>query len=116
VTAFHKDYKMDDPENTSPKDLLRAAEIGKQAGLRHIYAGNLPGMVRDLENTRCQQCGKTLIKRSGYFVDDYQLTPDGTCPECHAPLPGRWAAKFSGQIADRPFLPRRGSGLVTILN
>ena len=43
VTAFHKDYKMDDPDNTRPEDLLRAAEIGKQAGLRYIYAGNLPG-------------------------------------------------------------------------
>ena len=43
VTAFHKDYKMDDPADTRPEDLLRAAEIGKQSGLRYIYAGNLPG-------------------------------------------------------------------------
>ena len=33
VTAFHKDYKMDDPDDTRPKDLLRAVEIGKEAGL-----------------------------------------------------------------------------------
>src|SRR5437660_726090 len=45
VTAFHKDYKMTDPEDTKPEDLLRAAEIGKRAGLRYIYAGNLPGRV-----------------------------------------------------------------------
>jgi pyruvate formate lyase activating enzyme len=36
VTAFHKDYKMTDPENTRPEDLIRAAEIGKKAGLRYI--------------------------------------------------------------------------------
>src|SRR5271165_845195 len=116
VTAFHKDYKMDDPENTRAEDLLRAAEIGRQAGLHYIYAGNLPGMVRDLENTRCRQCDKTLIERRGYFVEKYRLTPEGSCTYCGTPLPGRWAAKFDGQIADRPFLPRRGSGLVTILN
>jgi len=54
VTAFHQDYKMPDPRNTAPEDLLRAAEIGKKAGLRYIYAGNLPGQVGELENTRCQ--------------------------------------------------------------
>ena len=55
VTAFHKDYKMDDPDDTQAKDLLRAVEIGKQAGLRFVYAGNLPGMVGDHEDTRCHQ-------------------------------------------------------------
>ena len=43
VTAFHKDYKMEDPDDTRPEDLLRAAEIGKQAGLRYVYAGKLAG-------------------------------------------------------------------------
>ncbi|HWY56979.1 MAG TPA: AmmeMemoRadiSam system radical SAM enzyme [Terriglobales bacterium] len=116
VTAFHKDYKMEAPDNTRPKDLLRAVEIGKQAGLRHIYAGNLPGVVGDHENTRCHNCGYTVIKRRSYFVEDYRLTPDGCCPSCKSAIPGRWAPKFDGQITDRPFLPRRGSRLVTILN
>ncbi|MGH9504300.1 MAG: AmmeMemoRadiSam system radical SAM enzyme [Terriglobales bacterium] len=114
VTAFHQDYKMDVPENTRPADLVRAAEIGRKAGLRYIYAGNMPGRVGDLEDTRCHQCGDTLIKRSSYFVQDYQVTADGKCPSCQAAIPGRWAAKFEGQIADRPFLPRGSSRLVTI--
>jgi pyruvate formate lyase activating enzyme len=114
VTAFHKDYKMDDPENTRPEDLLRAAEIGTKAGLRYIYAGNLPDRVADLEDTRCHQCGTTLIKRHSYFVQDYRLTSDGKCPSCKTVIPGRWAAKFEGQIADHPFLPRPSSRLVTI--
>ena len=67
VTAFHKDYKMDDPENTRPQDLLRAAEIGRRAGLRYVYAGNLPGKVGGLEDTRCHQCGETLIRRQRLF-------------------------------------------------
>jgi len=114
VTAFHKDYKMDDPENTCPADLRRAAEIGRKAGLRYVYAGNLPGSVGDLEDTRCHQCGEILIKRSGYFVRNYRLTPEGKCPSCQTAIPGRWAARFAGQIADRPFLPRKSSDLVTI--
>ncbi len=43
VTAFHEDYKMTDPDNTPPETLIRAAEIGYEAGLRFVYAGNLPG-------------------------------------------------------------------------
>jgi pyruvate formate lyase activating enzyme len=109
VTAFHKDYKMPDPENTRPEDLMRAAEIGKKAGLHFVYAGNLPGRVGELENTRCPKCTASLIYRYGYFIEDYRLTADGCCPECGTVVPGRWAEKFEGQIADRPFIPRRSN-------
>jgi pyruvate formate lyase activating enzyme len=115
VTAFHKDYKMEDPDDTGPEDLLRAAGIGKAAGLRYIYAGNLPGQVGELENTHCHSCGVVLVRRHGYLVQDYRLTAGGACPACGVTVPGRWEAKFSGQVADSPFLPRRGPRLVTIV-
>ncbi len=116
VTAFHKDYKMDGPRNTNTADLLRAAEIGRQAGLRYIYAGNLPGMVGGLEDTHCSNCGEVLIKRHGYLIRDYKITTAGCCPRCAAQIPGRWAREFGGQIADRPFIPQQCPHLVTILN
>ncbi len=115
VTAFHQDYKMTSPDNTSAEDLLRAAAIGRESGLRYIYPGNLPGQVGEQENTRCHQCGETLIRRHGYFIEEYRLTPEGNCPSCQTPLPGRWSRQFAGQIADRPFLPRRRTQLVKIL-
>ncbi|MGH9512553.1 MAG: AmmeMemoRadiSam system radical SAM enzyme [Terriglobales bacterium] len=114
VTAFHKDYKMSDPDDTKPDDLLRAVEIGERAGLRYVYAGNLPGMTGDFEKTRCHNCKKTLVSRYSYFIQDYCVTADGRCPSCDTAIPGRWAAKFDGQIAARPFIPSRSSGLVTI--
>src|SRR6266513_5218094 len=43
VTAFHQDYKMTAPDNTSIETLIRAAETGYGAGLNYVYAGNLPG-------------------------------------------------------------------------
>jgi pyruvate formate lyase activating enzyme len=116
VTAFHGDYKMTDPRDTRPEDLLRAIEIGQQSGLRYIYAGNLPGAVGEWENTRCPQCGETTIERYGYMIMDYRLTPDGRCPHCATAIPGRWSARFEGQIASHPFLPRKGSLLFTIRN
>ena len=106
VSAFHKDHKMIDPENTQPRDLARAAAIGRTAGLRFIYAGNLPGQVGDLENTQCPHCHALLIERFGYHILDYRLTSKGACPQCGTLIPGRWAEKFEGQIADLPYLPR----------
>jgi pyruvate formate lyase activating enzyme len=114
VTAFHADYKMNDQRDTTVEDLLGAVEIGRKAGLRYIYAGNLPGMVEKWEDTRCPQCHETIIRRYGYLITDYRLTPEGTCPRCSTPIPGRWAAEFDGQITDRPFLPHKRSRLFTI--
>lgn len=114
VTAFHQDYKMSEPANTRPHDLLRAARIARESGLRYVYAGNLPGRIGDFENTRCPQCSTLLVKRYGYMIEDYCLAPDGSCPKCQAQIPGRWAPAFRGQITDAPFLPRRSSPLVTI--
>jgi pyruvate formate lyase activating enzyme len=116
VTAFHTDYKMqgDGQRDTSPADLLRAVEIGRQAGLEYIYAGNLPGMVGDSEDTRCPQCREILIRRYGYLIEDYHLSPEGRCPRCNFQIPGRWAAEFGGQITSSPFLPHPRSRLFTI--
>jgi pyruvate formate lyase activating enzyme len=116
VTAFHKDYKMTDPSDTRPDDLLRAVEIGKGSDLQFVYAGNLPGMVGDLEDTHCPNCQKRLVKRYSYLVQEYRITPDGSCPQCGTQIPGRWAKEFDGQIASVPFLPRRSSRLFTIGN
>ena len=110
VTAFHKDYKMTDPANTQPRDLARAASIGKAAGLRFIYAGNLPGHVDSLENTHCPKCHALLIERFGYHILDYRLTSTGTCPQCATPIPGRWSEKFDGQVTGLPYLPRLRRG------
>jgi pyruvate formate lyase activating enzyme len=105
VTAFHKDYRMSDPANTTPEMLMGAAEIAKAAGLRYVYAGNIPGRVGDLENTRCHQCAALLVERHGYLIRAYRVTAAGTCPDCGTNIPGRWGARFQGQIAASPFLP-----------
>jgi len=116
VTAFHQDYKMTSPAGTRPQDLLRAAAIGREAGLLYIYAGNLPGRVEDLEDTHCHHCGELLIQRHGYLIRKYKLTPEGDCPSCHTPVPGRWSKKFDAQITAAPFLPRNKQQLVKILS
>ena len=91
VTAFHKDYKMTDPENTDARTLLRACRIGEEAGLNFVYAGNLPGRVEKYENTFCPSCKKMLVERVGYRIQQNLVTPDGKCPHCSARVPGIWS-------------------------
>jgi pyruvate formate lyase activating enzyme len=107
VTAFHQDYRMTDHRSTVEDDLLQAAAIGRDNGLRFVYAGNRPGRVGRLEDTCCHACGETVIRRLGYHVGEYRLTSGGACPACGARIPGRWAPGFAGQLAARPFLPGR---------
>jgi pyruvate formate lyase activating enzyme len=111
VTAFHGDYKMTEPPNTTADMLAAAADIGRREGLRYVYAGNLPGLVGPLEDTYCASCGHTLVSRFGYHIRDYRITPEGCCPACSAPVPGRWSRRFDGQIASRPFVPGSRSRL-----
>lgn len=89
VTAFHQDYKMVNPDNTSTKSLMKAAGIGKEAGLYFVYAGNLPGTVGDLENTYCYRCHALLIQRDGFRVMQNNLS-GGMCPKCRTKIPGVW--------------------------
>lgn len=99
VTAFHGDYRMTGTENTSVATLLRAAEIGQEAGLRYVYAGNLPGSVNEYETTICPSCRRPLIERRGFAVLSYSLTQEGACPDCGESIPGVWAAPSPGREA-----------------
>jgi pyruvate formate lyase activating enzyme len=92
VTGFHQDYKMMDTAATESRELIRAAEIGAEEGLRFVYAGNRPGQVGRWEDTRCPGCQETLIERFGFLVRSYAVTPEGTCPHCKIALPGVWPA------------------------
>jgi len=90
VTAFHEDYKMTDTVSTPVATLIRASTIGKRAGLRYVYAGNVPGRVDSLEDTHCPECGTVVIERRGLNVLANRLK-NGSCASCEAVIPGRWA-------------------------
>jgi pyruvate formate lyase activating enzyme len=92
VTAFHSDYKMGSTPGTPAKTLLQAAEIGREAGLRYVYAGNLPGRVDEYENTHCPRCNFALVERDGFSVHAMHLDGRGTCPRCGTAIAGIWPA------------------------
>ncbi|GAC1433666.1 MAG: AmmeMemoRadiSam system radical SAM enzyme [Thermoanaerobaculia bacterium] len=88
ITAYHQDYKMEN-EGTRPHHLMRAYEIGRRAGLRYIYPGNIPGGFGDKESTHCPKCDTVVIGRTGFRVTSFRLQ-NGTCPRCATAIPGVW--------------------------
>jgi len=89
VTAFHQDYRMTDHANTDAELLLRARQIGYNAGLHYVYAGNRPGEVGDSENTFCPSCHATLVERRGFHVRSNKII-GGKCFRCGTRIAGRW--------------------------
>jgi pyruvate formate lyase activating enzyme len=92
VTAFHDDYKMAGRGSTQATRLLRAAEIGREEGLRFVYAGNVPGSVGEWEDTRCPSCAAVVVKRRGFRVLEKRVGAGGACAACGALVPGIWSA------------------------
>jgi len=88
VSRFHPHYKMGHAAPTAGESVLRAVEIGRAEGLRHIYCGNM----RDArwESTWCASCGGLLIERTGFRTVANHLAPSGACPSCGARCSGWW--------------------------
>jgi pyruvate formate lyase activating enzyme len=85
VSRFHPDYKMYDRGPTPVTTLQRAYELGREAGLRYVFVGNMPGAR--LENTYCPNCGQTVIGRWGFRVTQYNVR-EGGCAHCGTAIDG----------------------------
>jgi len=91
VSAFDPRYKMLDVPSTGIESLRLALKIGRKAGVKYVYAGNIPG---ESENTLCSNCGEVLIQRQGYRILKNSLIK-GHCSKCGTALPGVWSQQNS---------------------
>jgi len=87
ISRFYPTYEMLDKPPTPVDAIWRAMDIGYEAGLHFVYAGNVRG--DDGENTFCYSCGARLIRRIGYQIIDNTIK-DGKCPQCGAEIEGVW--------------------------
>jgi pyruvate formate lyase activating enzyme len=85
VSAFYPQYRMPHLPPTPASTIFRAVEIGKAAGLRYVYSGNIRG--EDFEDTWCYNCHKRLIHRWGFSAQE-NLIMDGKCPVCGTLIDG----------------------------
>lgn len=92
LSRFFPAYRMLEDQPTALKTLELAWRIGKEAGLRYVYCGNIPGNVH--EHTDCYRCGFRLIDRWGFSVGRVRLER-GRCPRCDASIDGVWETEGS---------------------
>jgi pyruvate formate lyase activating enzyme len=71
-------WKMKDRQPTGDDIIYEAYEIGKEAGLKYVYVGNIPGDQK--ENTYCPKCGELAIRRMGYHIE--RMDNRGHCIYC----------------------------------
>jgi len=84
ISRFHPDYKYTQTPATPIETLRKAAALAREAGLKFIYIGNVGG---ESEATVCPRCGKILIRRSGFSVEENRIKA-GQCPSCGSPIAG----------------------------
>jgi len=90
VSAFYPQYKMKDTPPTPPSTLVKAYNIGKEAGLYYVYVGNIDDKIH--ESTYCPECKNIVIDRRGHlgqFVIN-KLDENGICPYCGYKIEGVW--------------------------
>ena len=87
VSAFHPMYRLKNVPATEAGSLRRGVRIGREAGLKYVYAGNIPG---EDEDTNCPVCGEMLIERMGYRLIGNSIS-DGRCPKCGTAIAGVWS-------------------------
>lgn len=84
ISRFHPDYNFTETAATPVETLRRACSIGKREGLRYIYIGNVWG---ESEDTRCPNCGTSLIQRTGFSIRKNKLVGE-KCSSCGRAIAG----------------------------
>ena len=87
VSRFYPTFRMNDRGPTPMERIMRALEIGKQAGLKYVYGGNIHG--NRSESTFCSSCNECVIERFG-FSSDLTNLEQGSCAACGEPVEGIW--------------------------
>ena len=87
-TRFHPDYKLQNLPPTPVERLDKARELALAAGIHYPYVGNVPGHPGN--HTYCPGCGKAVIKRSGFLIEEKHVT-GGACDYCGARIAGVWS-------------------------
>jgi pyruvate formate lyase activating enzyme len=84
---FFPQHKMTNLPPTPVAKLEEAYKLAKDAGINYVYIGNVPGSTH--ENTYCPKCGKMIVGRKGYFIEQFDIV-NGRCRFCGNKIPGVW--------------------------
>ncbi|MBI4843479.1 MAG: AmmeMemoRadiSam system radical SAM enzyme [Nitrospirae bacterium] len=87
-SRFFPYYKLKNLPPTPFETLKTAWETARNAGLKHVYIGNIR---TNAEHTYCPSCRRVIIERAGYQVKR-NFVVDGKCVYCDTVIAGLWEA------------------------
>lgn len=85
---FFPRYKLDRLPPAPISKLTEFRNLAMKEGIRYVYVGNVPG--HEGNHTYCHNCGKLLVKRTGYHIPEYNLNGNH-CKFCDTEIPGVWS-------------------------
>jgi len=85
---FYPLYRLSALPRTPASTLEKARDTALDAGLKFVYLAKVTG--HEGENTFCPECGKIVISRAGFVIEDINLE-NGSCNYCGSVLPGLWS-------------------------
>jgi pyruvate formate lyase activating enzyme len=98
LSRYHPDYEYTQAPATPVATLRRAADLGREEGLRFIYIGNVAG---EGDPTLCPNCGEILLRRQGFVLTDNRLRGD-RCSKCGEKIPGVFAFRTTSAAEPDP--------------
>ena len=87
-SRFYPSYLMKNLPPTPISTLEKLRNTALEEGLHYVYIGNIP--AHEAENTFCPNCGKIIVKRMGYLIEQINIEK-GRCVFCGHKIPGFWS-------------------------
>jgi pyruvate formate lyase activating enzyme len=78
LSRYHPMYRLD--LKATGSDLLEKLYRIAAEKLNYVFVGNVS--IKDYQDTRCANCGKTVIQRTGYFIETDGISKSGSCIYC----------------------------------
>lgn len=82
LSRYHPMYKLD--IRATGSDLLEKFYNLATERLSHVFVGNIS--IKNYQDTKCPNCGKTVIRRTGYFIENDGIIKSGNCRYCGEPI------------------------------
>ena len=85
LSRFFPHHKFSHLPPTPLETLMDAHSIAHREGVKYVFIGNVES--RGYDDTVCQGCWETVVRRRGYVIDEWHLDEDNNCEYCGAPIP-----------------------------
>lgn len=78
LSRYHPTYQMN--IKSTGQGIIERLYIIASDKLNYVFVGNIN--IKDYQDTKCNKCNITVIRRAGYFIEKTGIDKDGKCLSC----------------------------------